>query len=290
MKKRYINLLLIIMLVASLTLSGCTSKDESKDVQVDTEQEGEMGQSKDEEIEDEEVEDQKDNDEIKAGQEEEQEENKEDVEKVEQTEDTEGAEDTKEKDPLEEMSEKLTEKVEQLEQRESEDESSENNQEKDETKVDDIEEETNTLKVEGKVENKLQLSLDNLKEMDDIIFQGDFYSLNNFGTTAHTNFKGINLWMLLEEKAKISTEATKVTVIATDGYKMEFTIEEVKRQDYIDETDEEVKLPIIISWERNGEEYDSLEGPPFKLIIGQREPGDINKPQWVSNIDKITVE
>lgn len=288
MKKRYINLLLIIMLVASLTLSGCTSKDESKDVQVDTEQEGEMGQSEGKEIEDEEVEDQKDNDEIKAGQEEEQEENKEDVEKVEQTEDTEGAEDTKEKDQLEEMAEKLTEKVEQLEQQEAEDESSENNQEK--NQIVEAEEETNTLKVEGKVENELQLSLDDLKEMDDIIFQGDFYSLNNFGTTAHTNFKGINLWMLLEKEAKISTEATKVTVIATDGYKMEFTIEEVKRQDYIDETDEEVKLPIIIAWERNGEEYDSLEGPPFKLIIGQREPGDINKPQWVSNIDKITVE
>jgi hypothetical protein len=25
-------------------------------------------------------------------------------------------------------------------------------------------------------------------------------------------------------------------------------------------------------------------------VVGQKEPGDINKPQWVSNIDLILVE
>lgn len=151
------------------------------------------------------------------------------------------------------------------------------------------EEGINILKVEGKVGNPLALTLDDLKAMEDIIFEGDFYSLNNFGTTQHTKFKGIKLWGLLE-KAQIASDAAKVRIVATDGYEMEFTVDETKRQDYIDETNPDVKLPMIIAWEENGEEYDIEEGPPYKLVIGQKEPGDINKPQWVSNIDCIIVE
>lgn len=152
------------------------------------------------------------------------------------------------------------------------------------------EETANTLKIEGNVGNKLSLSLNELKAMENIIFSGEYYSINNFGTTNHTKFKGVNLWALLEQKAKVSSAATKVSIVAIDGYKMEFTIEQVKRQDYIDETNPDIKLPIIIAWEENGEEYDSEEGPPFKLVVGQKEAGDVNKPQWVSNIDKIIVE
>ena len=47
---------------------------------------------------------------------------------------------------------------------------------------------------------------------------------------------------------------------------------------------------MIIAWEENGIEYDVAYGPPYKLIVGQKEAGDVNKPQWVSNIDRIIVE
>jgi len=146
------------------------------------------------------------------------------------------------------------------------------------------------LKIEGLAENQLSLTWDELKAMDDLIFEGDFYSLNSFGSTGYTHFKGVNLWKLLESKAIISAEATKVSVIAQDGYKMEFTIEQVKKQDYMDETNADNKYPMIIAWEENMEEYDSKEGAPFKLVVGQKEAGDVNKPQWVSNIDKILIE
>lgn len=46
---------------------------------------------------------------------------------------------------------------------------------------------------------------------------------------------------------------------------------------------------MIIAWEEKGIEYDVADGPPYKLIVGQK-PGDVNKPQWVSNIDRIIVE
>lgn len=161
----------------------------------------------------------------------------------------------------------------------------------DDTSKENVEEENSvTLKIEGLAENQLSLTWDELKAMDDLIFEGDFYSLNSFGTTGYTHFKGINLWKLLESKAAISAEATKITVVAQDGYKMEFTIEQVKKQDYMDETNADNKYPMIIAWEENMEEYDSKEGAPFKLVVGQKEAGDVNKPQWVSNIDKIIIE
>lgn len=153
-----------------------------------------------------------------------------------------------------------------------------------------VDERKNTLKIQGKVNNELSLSLAELQEFTDIGFSGTFYSLNNFGTTDHTDFKGINLWLLLRDKAGISDSATTVKIIAVDGYEMQFSIAQVKRSDYIDETDQDVKLPIIIAWQEDGENYSINDGPPYKLVIGQKEPGDINKPQWVSNIDKIIVE
>lgn len=148
----------------------------------------------------------------------------------------------------------------------------------------------NALKIQGNVEIQVSLTLDELKGMNDIIFEDDFYSLNNFGTTSYTHFKGVNLWNLLEQKSGISSNATKITVIAVDGYKVEFTIDQVKKQDYIDETNLDKRFPMIIAWEEKNQEYDSSEGPPYKLVVGQREAGDVNKPQWISNIDRIIVE
>lgn len=148
----------------------------------------------------------------------------------------------------------------------------------------------NILKVEGKVNTELSLSLADLQSFTDIGFSGTFYSLNSFGTTDHTDFKGVNLWLLLKNKAGISDSATSVKIIALDGYEVEFSISQVKRSDYIDETNQDIKLPVIIAWQENGVDYSINEGPPYKLVIGQKEPGDVNKPQWVSNIDKIIVE
>ena len=45
-----------------------------------------------------------------------------------------------------------------------------------------------------------------------------------------------------------------------------------------------------IAWEEDGSEYTIEKGAPYKLVVGQTEPGDVNKPQWVSNIDVIIAE
>ena len=149
--------------------------------------------------------------------------------------------------------------------------------------------ENNILKIEGLVENELKLALNELKTLNDIIFEADFYSLNSFGTTGYTHFKGVKLWDLLEKNALIKAEASKISIVAQDGYSMEFTIDQIKME-YMDETNPDNKYPMIIAWEENGEEYSTDEGAPYKLVVGQKEPGDVNKPQWVSNIDVIIIE
>jgi hypothetical protein len=88
----------------------------------------------------------------------------------------------------------------------------------------------------------------------------------------------------------VDASSSRVKIVAADGYSMDFAISQIKRMDYIDETNQDVKLPIIIAWEENGRAYDPSEGAPFKLVVGQKEPGDVNKPQWVSSIEKIIVE
>jgi DMSO/TMAO reductase YedYZ molybdopterin-dependent catalytic subunit len=149
---------------------------------------------------------------------------------------------------------------------------------------------SNTLKIKGKVKYEMVVTLDELKSLDDIIVEEDFSSKNNFGTVEQNNFKGVNLWYLLKNYAGIDAGASSVTVIAIDGYKMTFTINQVMKQDYINESEPDKQLPIIIAWQENGTDYDPEVGPPYQLVVGQIGPGDFNKFQWVRNIDSIIVE
>lgn len=281
--------LMIILLVISMTLSACSSKDNQELV-------GEVEENQSTSIENEEVDKNLEDEHIESLEDEEKilDENSEESEEKEKEEES---KDSKEKDQLDESTKKIEEKTEELKEKAPEN-PGDKVLVKTETKKVEPEkkaeapkvEKANALHIEGKVGKAISLNLDDLKAMNDIIFKGNFYSLNNFGTTAHTEFKGVNLWSLLKSKAEILDSGSKVKIIASDGYEMEFTVEEVKKQDYIDETDSGAKFPIIIAWEENGEEYDLSDGLPFKLVIGQKQAGDINKPQWVSNIEKIVVE
>ena len=148
----------------------------------------------------------------------------------------------------------------------------------------------NEIMVKGNVGKESSFTLAELKKMKDIIFEDCFYSLNNYGSTGYTHFKGVNLWKLLEYKSQISSNATSVKIISTDGYEVEFTISEVKRQDYIDETNPDKSFPMIIAWKEKGQEYYFPDASPYRLIVGQAEAGDFNHPKWISKIDRIIVE
>lgn len=263
------NKLLMILFIILLVLTSCTSNN--NEITVNSENETEVIKNENEEIhEDESIEETVVDPENKEQQKEELKEGSE-----EQTE-----EDDEEKDATQDEK-SIKDNTEESNKKEEADQS--------ENKQDENIEQGVALKIQGLIENEISFNLNELKEMNDLIFEADFYSLNSFGTTGYTHFKGVNLWKLLEV-SEISHEAAAITVIAQDGYKMTFTVEQVKKQDYIDETNPDVKYPMIIAWEEKGVEYDPEEGSPFKLVVGQKEAGDVNKPNWVSNIDRIVIE
>ncbi|MDD4504617.1 MAG: molybdopterin-dependent oxidoreductase, partial [Clostridiaceae bacterium] len=103
------------------------------------------------------------------------------------------------------------------------------------------------------------------------------------------SFKGVKLSAILE-KAGLNKNAATLKFIASDGYEYEIAIEQALKEDYIDEQNPDKKYPVIIAWHENGQDYDAAKGAPYRLVIGQKEPGDVNKPQWVQNVVKIIVD
>ncbi|MFO7151804.1 MAG: molybdopterin-dependent oxidoreductase [Bacillota bacterium] len=140
------------------------------------------------------------------------------------------------------------------------------------------------------VERKAYVTLDELKSMDEGLVEADYFSINSYGTKEYTHFKGVWIWYLLKEKVKLKEKASKVTFIAEDGYTVEFTLDDVKRDNYIDEQNPEARYKMILAWEENGKEFNPANGNPFQLVVGQRKPGDVNKPYWVRNVKTIRID
>jgi DMSO/TMAO reductase YedYZ molybdopterin-dependent catalytic subunit len=147
------------------------------------------------------------------------------------------------------------------------------------------------ITIEGSgVKNEILITLEELKNMHDEIIEENYFSLNTYGTEEDFHFKGVWVWGLLQKKASLQEEATIVSFIAEDGYTVQYTLEDVRRDNYINEKDPAKKYKIILAWEENNTEYDPKEGSPFRLVVGQKEPGDINKPFWVRNVIKIKID
>ncbi len=140
------------------------------------------------------------------------------------------------------------------------------------------------------VNGETRLSMDEIKSMEDGLVEDNYFSVNTYGTKEYTHFKGVWLWHLLKEKASLKDHASKVSIIAEDGYKVEYTLEEIKRDDYIDEQNPGAKYKMILAWEEDGRECDTAEGNPLKLVVGQKEPGDVNKPFWARNVKTIRID
>ncbi|MDI9477103.1 MAG: molybdopterin-dependent oxidoreductase [Natronincolaceae bacterium] len=148
-----------------------------------------------------------------------------------------------------------------------------------------------TVVVEGDAaESRAFFTLEELKAMEEGLREADYFSLNSYGTRKYFHFKGISLGYLLREKVGLKDHASKITFIAEDGYKVEYTPEDVLKKDYIDEENPEVKYEMILAWEEDGVEYNPEIGNPFRLVVGQKEPGDVNKPYWVLNVKIICID
>jgi hypothetical protein len=147
------------------------------------------------------------------------------------------------------------------------------------------------LVIEGDaVEDKVSFTLDELKSMPEGIVEADYFGINSYGTKGYSHFKGIWIGYILNEKVALKANASRVTIIAEDDYRVEYSLEEIMREDYIDEQNPEARLKIILAWEENGRELKSEMGSPLQLVMGQRHPGDVNKPYWVRYVKTIRID
>ncbi|WP_205684239.1 molybdopterin-dependent oxidoreductase [Clostridium formicaceticum] len=147
------------------------------------------------------------------------------------------------------------------------------------------------LHFEGSALNQeTYISLEALKKMEAAVIEDEYFALNSYGTREYFHFKGVAIGYLIENVIKPSKEAKTVTFIAEDGYAKAYTIQEVKRTDYIDEQNPDKTYKMMIAWEENHQQYDSKKGSPFRLVVGQKEEGDVNKPNWVQNIKTIQID
>ncbi|NMB41369.1 MAG: molybdopterin-dependent oxidoreductase [Firmicutes bacterium] len=148
-----------------------------------------------------------------------------------------------------------------------------------------------TFIIEGDaLESKVYFTLEEIQSMEEGLIEADYFSLNSYGTKEYFHFKGIWLGYLLQEKVSLKDHASEVTFIAEDDYTVKLTLADILKEDYIDEQNPEIKHKVILAWEEDGREYDPQKGNPFQLVIGQREPGDVNKPYWVRNIRTIRID
>lgn len=140
------------------------------------------------------------------------------------------------------------------------------------------------------IKRETKVTLAELKEMEAGLVEEQYFSLNSYGTRAHTRFKGVRVWYIIQQVAALRDSAATVSFSGEDGYRVSYTLEEVQRDDYLDETDPSARLPMILAWEEEGSEFAVSLGNPFQLVVGQKEPGDINKPYWVRNVRTIIID
>ena len=151
--------------------------------------------------------------------------------------------------------------------------------------------ETVFIEVTGQgVEGENRITLKELKDMDEGLVEDNYFSINTYGTREYTRFKGVWIWYALQNSVELKDSASTVVFIAEDGYKVEYSLDDVKKEDYIDEQNPDTKYKMLLAWEQDEEEFDPEKGSPFQLVVGQKEPGDVNKPYWVRNIEKIVID
>ncbi len=129
-----------------------------------------------------------------------------------------------------------------------------------------------TINVTGAVSNPLVLKGNNLANYEPITVQA---ALAPGGEPQRTSeWTGVSLWNILQASG-VSEGASKVTVLAIDGYSRVYTIQQTK------------ELGILIGYKENGSYLTPVNGQPFRLVVPME---DFKWGQyWVRWVSGVTV-
>lgn len=111
--------------------------------------------------------------------------------------------------------------------------------------------------------------------------EADYFSRGKEPQEMTSHFKGIRISYLLSSVIGVSN-AKKVKFLASDGYASSYGISAIGAS-YIDETDPDKTLAMILAWEEDG------AACGLRLVMGQTIEGEYNRTNWVRNVIEIEV-
>lgn len=151
--------------------------------------------------------------------------------------------------------------------------------------------EAETLIIRGDgVEKEITYSRADLEGLATAIERHCYSVTNNFPTDKTEYAAGVELLYLLQE-AGLKDTAQLITFIASDGYRREFTVQELlfTPRYYFPPSKEKAAVPTIICLQSSAKGFDTLESTPMKLIMGQRASGEQTNPWFVKYLAEIEV-
>jgi len=133
----------------------------------------------------------------------------------------------------------------------------------------DIDGDTWTLTIEGRVDNETVLTLEDLRSMPSMEVKSTLKCVDGYSGTAV--WKGVSLGYVLDQ-AGLMNDADEVLFRASDGYHSSLTVEDAYAED------------VLLCYEMNGETLPKNQGYPLKVVV----PGKWGY-KWVKWIYRIEV-
>lgn len=138
---------------------------------------------------------------------------------------------------------------------------------------------SNQILVYGNILNRRSFTVDQLKSIKR--FSGT-YRWSKEGTTGTATCQGIPFDYLLENVAGLLPGASGVDVVASDGFKQSFTLEDVRLTPN--------GLPFLLAWNVDGPLTPEPGRGPIMTIVPQHDPKDGNREFWIRNVRVVQVK
>ena len=139
-----------------------------------------------------------------------------------------------------------------------------------------------------------------LEFMQNYIFTGVYCLAKSETIKESAPFRGIDIYEYLRREVGFTAGADEITFKA-DGFEKTFSLEEISKNDYINEVTGDENLRVMLAFGKNekplvpDEDSDGYEaaagnsGGPLCLIVGQTAPGDSNRGKSVKSVTEIVV-
>ncbi len=160
-----------------------------------------------------------------------------------------------------------------------------------------------TLNITGNgVRKNTTFTVEELEQQLDLIRKGTYYLKEDENKGETAEFIGLDLYALLNSSSVgLNVSADKVIVKSADDTSVEFSLDEVKKADYLNSKDNINGLKILLAYGKNGLPLvpDSTDdgyntdtknsGGPIYLLVGQKDAEDKNLVRCIANVAEIEV-